>query len=262
MAQSENEGSAPATLQTVERALSFLETVAASEEPLTIRDVASLLGVNITTCYHLFNTLFARGYIDRNPDMTLRVGFQAAVVYDGYQHGSTTRQLMNELVVALARKTAETAWISTLVDDSVVLTGFEDGLQPVRATGLRVGLSGNEHKRASGRAVLAFADMALRDRILTRSMSDLKPAERKAVRAALDEELEVVRQRGWAMDDEVYQPGIVGIAAPYFSSDGDVLGAVGIWSPASRAHDILDSLVEAVCAAANDATSRFGRTRD
>lgn len=261
MAQSENEGSAPATLQTVERALSFLETVAASEKPLTIRDVAALLGVNITTCYHLFNTLFARGYIDRNPDMTLRVGFQAAIVYDGYQRGSTVRQLMGECVLALARETDETAWISTLVDDAVVLTAFEDGRQPVRATGLRVGLSGNEHKRASGRAVLAFSDMAQRDRILARSMADLKPGERKAVRAALDEELEVIRQRGWAMDDQVYHAGIVGVAAPYFSADRDVLGAVGIWSPASRANNILDSLVEAVCEAAKDATSRFGRTR-
>ena len=48
------------TLQTVERALSFLEYVATAPVPPNVRDVAKALDLNITTSYHLLRTLVAR----------------------------------------------------------------------------------------------------------------------------------------------------------------------------------------------------------
>jgi IclR family acetate operon transcriptional repressor len=254
-------GAGPATLQTVERALSFLETVAVAATPPTIREVAERLGVNITTCYHLFNTLTARGYIERNPDQTLRIGFRAAVLYDGYRRGFSTQEQMNDFVAGLMRSTSETAWVSTLVNDGVVLTAFIEGPQPVRATGLYVGLTGLEHVRSSGRAVLAHLDEERRERILHRTLSGVAPSQQPTIRAALAEDLEQIRQRGWALDDQQYNTGIVGIAAPFFSSQGDVMGAVGIWVPAHRVHDSIDGFVEKVVDAAAEATRSFGSLR-
>ncbi|MFD5259051.1 IclR family transcriptional regulator [Streptomyces bobili] len=250
-------------LQTVERALAFLEIVATSPEPLTVRQVAEALGINVTTCYHLFNTLYDAGYIERNPDQTLRIGFEVAVLYDSYQRGSTPARAMSELVERLAEESRETAWISVYTADSVVLTAFVDGPQPVRATGLHVGLHGNEHVRSSGRAVLAHVDDAARARILDRAFEGVSSQERSAVEKSLEADLEEIRQRGWVLDDEAYIPGIVGVAAPFFTFDGhQVLGSIGIWSPASRAHEDLDRLIEAVTEASHRATAAIGRPRE
>lgn len=254
------EPSARMTLQTVERALSFLDFVARAPTPPTVRDAAEALGVNITTCYHLFNTLLARGFIERNPDSTLRIGFEAAVLYDGYRRGATESVRMSEFVTALAQQTQETAWVSRLVGDRVVLTAFEDGPQPVRAVGLVVGLSGQEHIRSSGRAVLAFVDDDHRDRILSTALAHLSAAERARTARALKKELAEVRERGWALDDEGYNAGILGIAAPYFDSAGEVLGAVGVWAPSTRGHATLDGLVADVTAAGARATATLGRS--
>jgi DNA-binding IclR family transcriptional regulator len=251
---------AATTLQTVERALAFLELVAVSGSELTVRDVAGRLGVNLTTCYHLYNTLAARGYVERNPDLTLRVGRQAAVLYDGYRRAFSGQRRMQEFVAGLAAGTTETAWLSTLTGDAVVLTAYAEGPQPVRATGLYVGLTGLEHVRSSGRAVLAHLDDERRERILHKSLSGIAPAQHPAIRAALERDLAVIRDRGWALDDEGYNAGIVGVAAPFFSSDGAVLGAVGVWSPAARAHQSLDALAAQVTAAAREAGALFGRT--
>ena len=248
------------TLQTVERALSFLEKVATSATPPTIREVAEGLGVNITTSYHLFNTLASRGYIERNPDLTLRIGFQAAVLFDGFKRGFSSQQQMNDLVTRLSTSTSETAWISMLSVDAVVLTAFVDGPQAVRATGLYVGLSGLEHVRSSGRAVLAFLDDEQRNAVLARSLSVVPPAQQPAIMDALNRDLVAIRERGWALDDQDYNTGIVGIAAPFFAGDGGVLGAVGIWAPASRAYDLQDGLVTAVLASAREATSLLDAT--
>ena len=253
-------GKAPATtLQTVERALAFLELVAVSSSELTVRDVAGRLGVNLTTCYHLYNTLAAHGYVERNPDLTLRVGRQAAVLYDGYRRGFSGQRRMQEFVAELAAQTTETAWLSTLTGDSVVLTAYAEGPQPVRATGLYVGLTGLEHVRSSGRAVLAHLDEERRERILQKSLSGVAPAQRAGIREALKRDFAVIRERGWALDDEDYNAGIVGVAAPFFSPDGAVLGAVGVWSPAARARQSLDVLAGRLLAAAREASALFGR---
>ena len=259
MASGSRGKAAATTLQTVERALAFLELVAVSSSELTVRDVAGRLGVNLTTCYHLYNTLAAHGYVERNPDLTLRVGRQAAVLYDGYRRGFSGQRRMQEFVAELAAQTTETAWLSTLTGDSVVLTAYAEGPQPVRATGLYVGLTGLEHVRSSGRAVLAHLDEERRERILQKSLSGVAPAQRAGIREALKRDFAVIRERGWALDDEDYNAGIVGVAAPFFSPDGAVLGAVGVWSPAARARQSLDVLAGRLLAAAREASALFGR---
>jgi DNA-binding IclR family transcriptional regulator len=259
MASGSGGKAAATTLQTVERALAFLELVAVSSSELTVRDVAGRLGVNLTTCYHLYNTLAARGYVERNPDLTLRVGRQAAVLYDGYRRGFSGQRRMQEFVAELAAETTETAWLSTLTGDSVVLTAYAEGPQPVRATGLYVGLTGLEHVRSSGRAVLAHLDEERRERILQNSLSGVAPAQRAGIREALKRDFAVIRERGWALDDEDYNAGIVGVAAPFFSPDDAVLGAVGVWSPAARARQSLDVLAGRLLAAAREASALFGR---
>lgn len=247
------------TLQTVERALGFLEVIAASARPLTIREVAREMGLKITSSYHFLNTLLALGYVERNADQTLRIGFRAAALYDGYRRGFTSQERINEFLAALARTTCETAFLSTLVNDAVVLTAFVDGPQALRATGHYVGLSGLEHVRSSGRAVLAFLDDERREQVLSRSLSAIAPAQHAGIREALAEDLQNIRSRGWALDDQNYNAGIVGIAAPFFSDQDEVVGAVGITAPAQRAHGAIDTLTAKVIEAARSASDLLGR---
>ena len=248
------------TLQTVERALSFLECIANAATPLTIREIATQLDLNITTCYHLFNTLSARKYIERNPDLTLRIGFQAASLFEGYKRGMSAHQVMRQLVDEISFSTSETAYLSMLVSDSVVLTALSEGPQAIRAGGLYVGLSGLEHIRSSGKAVLAFCSDATRDDILEKALSATPPAQRAGLRDAVLPELALTKTRGWALDDQGYEVGICGIAAPFFSEKGDVLGAVGVWTPVTRFHENQKLLVSQVLHAASQATLVLGST--
>lgn len=247
------------TLQTVDRALMFLEFVANAAEPPTIRQVSDELELNLTTCYHLFNTLNMRQYIERNPDQTLRIGFQVGVLFDGYRRGFSDYRVINELVHKLAAASSETAFLSTLVNDSVTLVAFAEGNQSVRATGLYVGLNGNEHVRSSGKAVLAFLDDEQRGRIISNSLSVIPPSRRAEEMAALNAELALVAERGWALDDQGYEKGITGVAAPYFNEAGAVVGAIGMWSPSERFLSHRDEIIQTVVSAAQEATESLGR---
>ncbi|WP_176386599.1 IclR family transcriptional regulator [Gulosibacter sp. 10] len=225
---------AATTLQTVERALSFLEIV--SERPIgaTVRDIAGELGINLTTCYHLYNTLLARGYVERNADGTIRLGTNVASLYEGYRNSFAYQREMLAIVRRLSETTGETTFFSHLVNDAVILTALYEGTDPVKAGSLYVGLSGLEHVRASGKAVLAFSDPETRERVLERSLSAVPPAQRLAIATRLEEEVREIVARGWSIDDEGYENGIIGVGAPCFALDGRCVGAVGVWASASE----------------------------
>ncbi|WP_055483121.1 IclR family transcriptional regulator [Sphaerimonospora mesophila] len=245
------------TLQTVERALSFLEYVAAADPPPTVKQVSVGLGLNITTCYHLMRTLLARGYIERRADATLRLGAGVGALFRTYQRSFNINDKLASIVGELADTTAETSFLSTLDDKNLILKVLVEGSQPLRASGLYVGLTGNEPHRASGKAVLAHLDATLRDEIVARNLTGMAPSAQRRFRTALLRELEEVRARGWAVDVDS-SPGITAIGSPFFEHDGSVAGAVGIVAPTSRFSEARDKMVGTVLDAANKATSVLG----
>lgn len=247
------------TLQTVERALNFLEIVSDRPDGVTVRDIADELSINVTTCYHLFNTLWGRGYVERNTDGTIRLGNNVAALYEGYRRGFSNQEEMLAIVQRLAESAKETSFISLLVNDAVILTAFSEGPHPVKAGGLFVGLSGLEHVRASGKAVLAFVDLETRRQIMDRSFAVVPPAQRPVQISRLEEELRDIESKGWALDDEGYENGIVGIAVPYFSRDRGCMGAIGIWAPKERWESRRDEILEAAFAGAKEASRNLGR---
>lgn len=247
------------TLQTVERALNFLEIVAERPDGVTVRDIAEQLGINVTTCYHLYNTLWTRDYIERNADGTIRLGNNVAALYEGYRRGFSNQEEMLAIVRRLSEAAQETAFISLLVNDAVILTAFSEGQHPVKAGGLFVGLSGLEHVRASGKAVMAFVDQDTRQRLMHRSLSVVPPAQRPVLISRLEEELRETESRGWAIDDEGYESGIVGLGVPYFARDKSCMGAIGIWCPKERWAPRRDEILAAAKASADEASLILGR---
>ena len=54
-------------LHSVQRALGVLNLIAEHPQGLSAREISTSLCMNISTCYHILNTLLASGYLDRHP---------------------------------------------------------------------------------------------------------------------------------------------------------------------------------------------------
>jgi IclR family transcriptional regulator, acetate operon repressor len=250
---SDNE-KAPTTLQTVERALAFMEAVAQARQPPRLRDVAETLGINVTSSYHLLNTLQLAGYVTRDADGTLRIGGRAAILYRGLVRNFELGRELSPLVGALSATTGETAYIAALNRGKVFIQALVEGDQAVRVTGLYVGFSGSEHIRASGKAVLAHLPDQERDSMLGRCLPGATTEELDAV---LDE-LRQVREQGWALDDGAFQEGACCIAAPFFRPDGFVAGSLAVSVPATRFTAAREDITEAVLSSAQQASQIVG----
>lgn len=249
------------TLQTVDRAIAFLEYVAAAAEPPNVRDVAEALDLNITTCYHLLRTLVARGYIQRNEDGGLELGDRVGLLARGYRRAQNTEQYLSEVVKHLSAQTLETAFLSLKEGNNVVLKVLVEGTQRLRVAGLYVGLKGHEYRRAAGKAVLAHLDNAARNAMLKASLAELPERQRKATLKALEKELPLTASRGWSVDQGQSEHGIIAIGAPIFQASGAVLGAVGIVVPLFRMEKSRQMFLGAVLAAAAEANELLKNNR-
>lgn len=238
----------------MERALAFLEAVAQARQPPRLRDVAQTLGINVTSSYHLLNTLQLAGYVTRDSDGSLRIGGRAAILYRGLVRNFELGRELSPVVAELSTVTGETAYIAALNRDKVIIQALVEGDQAVRVTGLYVGFSGSEHIRASGKAVLAQLPDQQRDSMLSRCLPSATPEELAAV---LDE-LHQVREQGWALDDGSFQEGACCIAAPFFRSDGLVAGSLAVSVPATRFAAAREHITSAVLNSAQHASQIAG----
>lgn len=250
--------SSPSTLQTVERALAFLEVVAEARSPVRVREVAQALDIKVTTAYHLLNTLLSAGYINRDDGGALRIGARAAVLYNGMLRQFKPDEDLGPIAERLSAETTETVYLCQLTKSGVVVQKLVDGIHAVRVAGLHVGFSGSEHSRASGKAVLAFMDEPDRTALLERSTAAMTASARRACLAELDREIEIIRSQGWALDEEHFQAGASCVAAPYFRSDGQVVGSIAVSAPCTRFADARAALIAAVVSAAHDASAVLG----
>lgn len=241
------------TLQTVERAIAFLEFVASAPTPPSVKDISSALDLNITTCYHLLRTLVAKDYIKRNEDGSLALGEAVGLLARAYRRAGNIEQHLAEVVRQLATTTLETSYLSIREGNQVVLKVLVEGSQRLRVAGLYVGLKGNEHRRAAGKAVLAHLDDAARYEMLESSLAELSEPQRNAMQKSLAKELPLTAARGWSVDDGQSEHGIISVGAPVFAADGSVVGAVGIVTPTFRMDKSPDLFRSAVLAAAAEA---------
>jgi IclR family acetate operon transcriptional repressor len=246
------------SLRTVDRALALLEFVAMSPVDPAIKEAARSLGFNLTTCYHLVNTLEARGYLVKDGQGRLRIGPKVTVLHQGFVGRLQPARDFTPVLQRLSQAVEETAYLSTWERSDAVLQAVVEGPHPVRVTGLYVGLRGDSHCRASGKAVLAYLPPAelsefLRGHPLTRRAPNTITGVRR-LRADLAE----TARRGWALDDEEFAVGVACLAAPYFGPDGRVQGAFTVSAPATRLPQAKERFREAVLRAGEEASRLLG----
>jgi len=231
-----------------------MEAVALAPQPPKLKQVSETLDLNITTCYHLVNTLIKHGYIDRDDTGSLRIGTRAGVLNHGLQRHFDLGRILRPVVEELAARTQETAYFSGYTRHSAMIQIMVGGTQAVQVAGLHIGFSGQEHLRSSGMAIMAHLDAADRRSILDKSMADLTVTARKKALKDLDSDLDHVRNRGYAVDMQRFQESVCGLAAPVFRSGDTIVGAVAITAPSQRFAKTRRVLTEAIVDAGREAS--------
>ena len=241
-------------LGTVRRATRVLDYLAARNEPVPIKRLAQELELNLSTAYHLMNTLACEGYAVRDADGGYRLGSKVALLGDAYARAWPVEPALRALVAELGARTSENAYLAMANGTDVVITDIVESQQRVRVHALHRGYSSDLHARALGKAVLAFLDEA----VVRRYFAD-HPPRRLTARTVVSidgilSELERVRRRGSSEDVEEFCEGVCCVGAPFFAADGRPAGSLSVSMPSFRFRARRVAAREAVLQAANAAT--------
>jgi IclR family acetate operon transcriptional repressor len=221
---------AGATVQSVDRALLLLELLAQSGGRLAISDLAARSGLSLGTVHRLLASLTARGYVRQDPDRRYALGTALLPLGD-----AATRLLSSwamPFLSQLAEQCGETSNLAVLEDDHVTYVAQAPGRHRMRMF-TEVGRRVLPHSTAVGKVLLAWQDEEQVRRTLTRLGLPARTPSTLTSLAAFSAELAVVRERGWAVDDEEEEVGVRCMAVPVGPGPGAV-AAVSVSAPATR----------------------------
>lgn len=221
--------------QSVERALGVLRCVEGEDDGVGVTELAQRTGLTPSTAHRLARALTEAGVLSQDPT-TERYQLGPALVVLGRKAEQRLgyRQAL-PLLEELAEATGESINLGIRAGDEVRVVLDVASRQPLRFSqeaGSRVPM----HVSAMGKCLLANSGDI--DGQIT-ELGDLVRATHRTItdRDQLRAELELVRERGWALNDEERNPGVRAIAAPVLRPGGGVIGAVAIQGPTVRVTD-------------------------
>ena len=224
------------TIQSLDRGLAILEAVAASSEPVALKQLTELIGIDRSSVFRLANTLRQRRFL-ANPKGS-----------NDYILGPTAWRLSRRYgrnVLAMFFHQFLRDLTATLEETShfVVLEGrqafFIDHHTP---TGQVVSVAGQTgefaplHCTAHGKALLADFDLNSLKSLFGPAPLHVYTRNTITTLTRLARVCGRVRTDGFAIDDGEYIEEVRCVAAPIRDPQGEIVASVGISSPVTRLH--------------------------
>jgi IclR family acetate operon transcriptional repressor len=216
-------------VKSVARALQLLELLADhADDGLSVTEVATAVGASKSATFAMLQTLVGHGYatdFDRGP--RYRLGPAVLRLADSHANSMSLIELVRPAMRALTEATGWTSRLATHEGGYPVFIDRVDGQGAVRFY-TPLGIRELPHNSAAGKAILADLDEGV-----VRKVAEETGLPRRTPHTITDidtllADLALVRSRGFALDDEEDDPGVLCVGASFLGRDGQPAGAVSI----------------------------------
>jgi IclR family pca regulon transcriptional regulator len=220
--------------ETLVKALKVLDAIDESEHGLRLMEISSSLNVNKTTVSRFVNAFCAFGLLRRDPNTKMfSLGPRTVALAHSFLQRSNLIGNIKPLIDQHHSVYDVHIDVGLLVDEAmfVIYRRESRDTQSFRHFTSSKGL----HYLATGKAALAF--MPEKERL---ELIDRLPLERKTVRTItrksdLIRELDAIRQRGYAVNDEEFISGLIAVGAPLINRyTARVMGGVSFDTSTER----------------------------
>lgn len=249
------------TVKSANRVLDLLEMLALAHEHVGVSEIARRLGVPKSSTHMLMTTLEGRGYVigDGGRRFRLNPAFQG----DGRSWvGGTIAPFLHlgrAAIQRLADATGESSFLGiTASEKAIEYVAKVVSRQDLRIDG-ELGVGRPIHATSVGLALLASRDDAQIEKFLKAAPLPRITKHTICEPAKLRKELQIIRERGYAVVRETNSLGSAGLAASVFSTDGVALGALSIAAPVVRIDAVLDGAASQLLREAKAMTHALSR---
>ncbi|MEQ8436546.1 MAG: IclR family transcriptional regulator [Ilumatobacter fluminis] len=251
-----------ATVGSIERAFEVLTLFAESESPtLGVTEIADRLGYSKAVVHRILATCRKNNFVEFDPN-TRRYALGPRFVELGmaYLDRIDVRSRARPVMTRLSEATAETVTLSIRSSWERV---YVDQVTPERDVKMvvQLGRSFPLHAGASSKALLAFLPASQQDEYLERSDLGSLTGQTITDRDELVDELERIRECGYAVSLGERDATAGSAAAPVFGPDGRVLAVLSVAGPVDRFSSEVDRLIGLLLEASANLTTAMGGVR-
>jgi len=218
----------------VEKAFRVLDLFKASRDELGLSEVAAKSGIGKSAAQRFLHTLQMLGYLNQNPTTkAFRLSSKLFELSASYVPEDLLREKAEGVLERANRKCEETLNL-TILDGTDVTYIVRFPSKHVVSVNLAVGTKLPAFCTAPGRALLAYAEAAVVEAALARSLLVRRTEFTETEPAKLRELLKQVKRQGYAFCNQEAFVGDISVAAPVVNGAGEVVAAVNVAVPFPR----------------------------
>ncbi len=231
------------SIQSLDRGLTILETIAKSPVPVSLDDLAELLHIDRSSVFRLANTMKRRGFLaypSNRKDYILGPAIWS--LSREYDWGSTLADIAREVLKRLANTLSETAHLAVREGKQALFINHAASNQVLSVAG-QTGELVPLYCTAHGKALLCDYAKADLEKLLGPGPLSSYTSRTITSIAKLASNCAQYKAQGFATDDSEYLEGLRCLAAPIRDIEGFIVGSIGISAPLARFPDERSSAI-------------------
>jgi DNA-binding IclR family transcriptional regulator len=258
MADSSPEAERSSGVPALDRALTVLECIAQSRKGFSVSELSRRLTLPKSSVHLILRTFERRGYLQKQrTGGRYRFGMKLMSLGHLALDGVELRDEARPIIERLVRETGLTAHLGILERGEIVIIERVDAASPIRVVSF-VGRRMKLHSTAVGKALAAFLPTAEIEAQM--AQAPLEPRNERTIASAeaFQRELDQIRGRGYAFNDEEDELGVRAVGAAIRDADGVSLAAVSVVGTTGQLPlERVEAIGQAVCHAANEISSQM-----
>ncbi len=219
-------------LGTVTRALAILEILSKVKDA-NLETLAQQTNLPKTTALRLLTTLVENKYVVKDNNDRYYLSMKMFAVGSRALSNIDLIDISRPIARALSEKTGETVHMGILDDDKVLYILKHESNYTIRMYS-RIGRRCPLHCTAIGKCLLTDKEESFLDEYIKSGAFVSYTPKTISTKAALVQELEKVKNLGYAVDNEEHEPQIICVAAPVRDHEGNVVAAISVSTPIFR----------------------------
>ena len=219
---------------TIGKACDVLEQVAAFGRPVRFGELLDGSSFPKASLYRFLQSLTNQGMLCYDPDrQTYAPGLRLVRLAHSAWTQSSLAPVARPILDMLSMETGETVHLAQLDASQVLYVDKRNARKPVEMFS-EAGKVGPAYCTGVGKAMLAHLDETSLQKAISQQSFHRFTDRTLASQDALMADLVRIRARGYAVDNEEHEPGIICIACPILTAGGRLLGAISVTGSTGR----------------------------
>jgi len=247
-------------IRSVTNALNLLEEFKGDRDELGVTELSYRLNLHKNKVFRLLATLETKGYIEQNKATeNYRLSLKSLELGQTFIKQLGLVRPLKPVLKEIVKECNEMAYVGIIRQNSVVCLDVEESNQAVKVTN-NIGLRLPIHCTAIGKAQIAYSTEEELEKLgILDNMEQFTP-NTIVNKVEFIKEIKEVARRGYALDNEEYNPGVKCVAVPIRDYTGRVVGGISVPGPSFRMTDeiLKGEIIPVLKAAGEKASKRLG----